>query len=104
MLLERGVNFEVIQELLGHASPRVTLEIYAHLPSTGLDAVAHAMSEFLAIKSQIEGTSEGTRQNSPSRGDKEKARVPNRDTGLSKLGRSRDRTCDPSRVKRVLYR
>jgi hypothetical protein len=26
------------------------------------------------------------------------------DAGFSKLGRSRDRTCDPSRVKRVLYR
>ncbi|SUD48237.1 Site-specific recombinase XerD [Nocardia otitidiscaviarum] len=38
-----GANIEVVQRMLGHKTPKLTLDPYGHLFSDDLDAVADAM-------------------------------------------------------------
>jgi integrase len=44
LMLGRKVSVVTVSRYLGHSSPRVTLEIYAHLIPGGFDEVAQAMS------------------------------------------------------------
>ena len=104
LLIERGANPKAVQAVLGHKTCRVTMEIYAHVTLAALASAANTMDAILRGSANNEGTSEGTRPISKSLTEKEKTRNPIRIAGLPELGRSRDRTCDPSRVKRVLYR
>lgn len=47
LLLKKGVNLKIIQERLGHASPKVTLGTYSHLlPSMQLETI-NALNEIL---------------------------------------------------------
>ena len=104
LLLASGQNEKVIAGLVGHASTRLTMDVYAHLPPAGLQSTASAMDQMLAKKPAREGTFEGTRNVLPFPSEAERARKVKRQLGLKKHGRSRVRTYDPSRVKRVLYR
>lgn len=49
LALERGVNVKVVSELLGHASPTVTLTVYAHttlgMHAAASDAIAQALAQ-----------------------------------------------------------
>ena len=40
ILLEQGVNPKVVSERLGHASPAITMDIYAHLTSNVMEEAA----------------------------------------------------------------
>ena len=44
LMLGRNVPVVTVSRYLGHSSPRITLEIYAHLIPGGFDEVAQAMS------------------------------------------------------------
>ena len=49
LALERGVNVKVVSELLGHASPTITLTVYAHttlgMHAAASDAIAQALAQ-----------------------------------------------------------
>jgi len=104
MLLASGENIEVIQGLLGHASSRLTLDVYAHSAPSALDSAARTIDQILVKQAGREGTIEGNARVTPLLPKMDKTRNPLQDAGSIKLGRSRNRTYDPSRVKRVLYR
>jgi|GEM_PF-297617 len=104
LLLASGQNEKVIAGLVGHASTRLTMDVYAHLPPAGLQSAAIAMDQLLAKKPACEGTFEGTPNVLPFPSEAERARKVSQRLGLKNGGRSRFRTYDPSRVKRVLYR
>jgi integrase len=45
LAVQSGANVKAVQRMLGHASAAVTLDVYADLFDTDLDAVASALSE-----------------------------------------------------------
>jgi integrase len=104
LLLASGQNVKVIQGLLGHASSRLTLDVYTHIAPEELGAAARAMDDILSVSARTEGIVEGTSQASPVLPAIDKTRNPLQITDSMKPGRSRDRTYDLSRVKRALYR
>ena len=104
LLLAAGQNEKIIAGLVGHASTRLTMDCYAHLPPAGLQSAASAMDQLLAKTRANEGTFEGTSNVLPFSSEAERARKVSQQLGLKDGGRSRVRTYDPSRVKRVLYR
>ena len=57
LLIEKGENPKVVQTILGHASSRVTMDIYAHARSAGLRSAAHIMDGVLeAPEEPMEGS------------------------------------------------
>jgi integrase len=51
LLLARGVHPKVVQELLGHQSPMMTMSVYSHtVPTMGVDAVNGLASTLLATR------------------------------------------------------
>ena len=104
LLFAHGEHPRVVQEMLGHASSRMTLDIYTHVLPAHLDRAAHVIGTVLTTKADnSEGTFEGTGHILPSALDASSALKALPGNALRKLGRSRVRTYDPSRVKRVLY-
>jgi integrase len=51
LLLMEGVSVKEVQERVGHANIRITLDIYAHLLADAHDSAATAMSRILAAGS-----------------------------------------------------
>ena len=45
LLLEAGVNVKVVSERLGHASTRITLDLYAHVLKTMQAAAVEALNK-----------------------------------------------------------
>jgi integrase len=47
LLLSKGVHPKIVQELLGHATINITLDIYSHVLPETADAAASAMDDAL---------------------------------------------------------
>ena len=82
----------LVREALGHASGRMTLDVYAHFVPTSQVSGAKVLASQLAANGKIIERSRAL----PGRSGPQLVD----ESG----GRDRDRTCDPYHVKVVLYR
>ena len=93
LLLAAGEPVPSVAKQLGHASIRMTLDVYAHFVPSGQASGATVLASQLSAEWKGFG----------------KAREPtvpesSRKSLTGNGGRDRDRTCDPYHVKVVLYR
>jgi len=117
LLLRAGVDPHRVQRILRHTDIRVTLGTYGHLQVEDLrDAVNRITPQACRLELTPEAVEPKTVVNLAPRGDfsvhaakpalhHAVADLENlRETRALQSGRSRFRTCDPCRVKAVLYR
>ncbi len=103
--LAAGDNIKVVQQYLGHKDPRLTMRLYLKASPRQMHEAAGTLDRLRRSQPpKNEGTFEGTSTILPHALDTEIKCKPLFYKASSALGRSRFRTCDPSRVKRVLYR
>jgi hypothetical protein len=95
LAVSAGANVLAVQRMLGHASPAITLNVYADLFDEDLDAVADRLGELRAKAAVAPALPEGGL--AAVRGDQGKARRPV-NKGLCDGGRYWDRTSDRSGV------
>ncbi len=103
VLLTQGGNIKVAAERLGHATTRMTMDVYAHVLPTAQRAAADRIDgAFAEIGVKLGSTPRG-RQRCPCAPGNEKARWINT-SGLSgPYGGEETRTPDPLHAKQVLY-
>jgi len=94
ILLKRGVPVQHVQRILRHANISTTVDLYGHMVIEDLRDAMGALTSRRAGDGQSAQEGEDEARSSESFSKKSR---------LLEDGRSRSRTCDPRRVKAVLY-
>ena len=105
-LLRQGVDVHRVQRLMRHSDVRVTTGTYSHLLVEDLRAAVDAHAPKPSVPPPAEPPLAAFLLHDSAQGENEPATTEENIPGLTENrgGRSRIRTCDPCRVKAVLYR
>ena len=68
LAIAAGADVKTVQRMLGHASAAMTLDTYAHLWETGIDAIPYAVAEHMAAERKREAEKAARRAKRRGRG------------------------------------